>query len=263
MTDNIPVLNVYEARRVNMRKKIFIVAVATSIALTGCASVPTLSEQQNDAIAEYVADNLLKNDENYTSTVKLNNDFETAEPVATPYIEPTSAATPMESETPAGDNITNLTSTQVPLSSGEPETSAKPEKTYVSLSNAINLSGVSVKTGDYKCGSEINTNDSNISASKGNKLLVFNFKLKNNSSAKKKIDMTKKNISYQLSINGKKMNSPLLTIAGEDIHFIKKNIAPGKSIKAILVFEIPSNTKLKDVVLEVTNKDATAQVKIK
>ena len=49
-----------------MRKGMFIVAAATAVCLTGCASVQTLTEDQNNAIAEYMADSLLKSDKNYT-----------------------------------------------------------------------------------------------------------------------------------------------------------------------------------------------------
>lgn len=244
-----------------MRKRIFIVATVTAIALTGCASVPTLSEQQNDAIAEYIADNLLRYDKNYISAVKLNNDLETAEPTATPYIESTVA--PMTSGTPVVSGTNETEKPYNPLESGEPKTSAEPEQTYVSLSEAMNIPGFTAKVSGYKCGFEINTRDSNISAHKGKKLMVFNIKLKNNTSSKKKVDMTKNSSLFKLSVNGKSMDSALLTIAGEDIHFMKKKVAPGKSLKTILVFEIPSNTKIKDVILEVTNKDAVAQVNVK
>lgn len=50
--------------------------------------------------------------------------------------------------------------------------------------------------------------------------------------------MTKNHSKYVLSVDGKQMDSPLLTIADEDIHFIKKKISAKKSLNAILVFEI-------------------------
>ena len=60
-----------------MRKRIFIVAAVTVIGLTGCASVPTLSEDQNNAMAEYIADNLLMHDKSYSNSIKLNSETET------------------------------------------------------------------------------------------------------------------------------------------------------------------------------------------
>lgn len=75
--------------------------------------------------------------------------------------------------------------------------------------------------------------------------------------------MTKNHSKYVLSVDGKQMDSPLLTIADEDIHFIKKKISAKKSLNAIVVFEIPAKIKLNNVVLEVTNKDMVAQLQIK
>ena len=115
----------------------------------------------------------------------------------------------------------------------------------------------------FKFNTNISTKDSNISSKAGKKLFVVKMKFKNNTSSAKKIDMTKNHSKYVLYVDGKQMDSPLLTIADEDIHFIKKKIPAKKSLNAILVFEIPSKTKMKNVVLEVTNKDNVAQLKIK
>lgn len=80
-----------------MRKGMFIVAAATAVCLTGCASVQTLTEEQNNAIAEYMADSLLKSDKNYTYNMKLDNDNYQEEPTATPQIQPTAVPKPTAS----------------------------------------------------------------------------------------------------------------------------------------------------------------------
>lgn len=238
-----------------MRKGIFILAAVTAIGLTGCVSVPTLSEEQNDAIAEYMADSLLKSDKNYSSTVKLNSVTESTEPEPTiqPIEEPKASATPKASEKPAvSDNDTD--------SSKSTET---PDQTYVSLSDAMQVPGFSIKFKSYKCDTNISTNDSNISAKSGKKLLVIKMKFKNTTDSSKKLDMTQNHSSYSLSIDGKQIEAPLLTISGEDIHFIKKSVAAKKSVDAILVFEIPSKSKIKDAQLEVTNNNSVAKLNIK
>lgn len=242
-----------------MRKRIFIVAAVTAIGLTGCASVPSLSEQQNDAIAEYMADNLLKYDKNYSSTVKLNSSVETAtpEPSVQPSVSPNVTVAPASTMTPAGTDTTDQENT------AQPGATSAPENTYVSLSDAMQVPGFKVKFSGYKCSTNISTDVSNISSKAGKKLFVVKMKLKNDTDVTKKIDMTKNNSVYSLSIDGNQMDQPLLTIAGNDIHFIKKKVAANKSENAILVFEIPSNTKIKNVVLEVTNNDAVAQLNIK
>lgn len=237
-----------------MRKRIFIVAAATVIGLTGCASVPTLSEDQNNAMAEYMADSLLMHDKNYSNSIKLNSEVENATPQ--PSVQPTVAPSPNVSNTPAEVQNSGKTSEI-------PQTTETPEQTYVSLSDVLQIPGFKVKFDGYKFNTNISTKDSNISSKAGKKLFVVKMKFKNNTSSVKKIDMTKNHSQYVLSVDGKQMDSPLLTIADEDIHFIKKKIPAKKSLNAILVFEIPSKTKMKNVVLEVTNKDSVAQLKIK
>lgn len=240
-----------------MRKGMFIVAAATAICLTGCGSVQTLTEDQNNAIAEYIADSLLKNDKDYTYN-KLNSDTYQEETTPAPDIQQTAAPLPT-----ASPEANDTMQTDMPLTSEKPVTSQEPKQEYVSLSDAMHISGFSVKVTGYKCGSDINTGASNISAHNGKKLFVVKMKFKNTSSGSKKIDMTKNKSSYTLSINGKNMDSPLLTIAAEDIHFINQSVAGGKSVNSILVFEIPSGTKIKNVLLEVANNDMAAQVNIK
>ena len=236
-----------------MRKRIFIVAAAAAIGLTGCASVPSLSEEQNDAIAEYMADNLLKHDKNYSGTIKLNSSVESTTPEPVVTARPVSTVTPEEPVKTSDVNENTET----------PGTTKEPEQNYVSLSDAFNVSGFDVKFKGYKCSTNISTRDSNISSGKGKKLFVVKMKFKNNTNAAKKIDMTKNNSQYSLSVDGKQMEQPLLTIASDDIHFIKQNVASKKSLNGIIVFEIPSDTKIKNVVLEVTNNNAVAQLNIK
>ena len=243
-----------------MRKRILVVMAATIFCLTGCASVPSLTEQQNDAIAEYVADSLLEKDKNYSSTMKFNDDIDyaTPEPSVQPTSVPVASATPLLNDNPV--DTSGYSDKKLNEQNGEEPDN---EKRYVSLSKAMQISGFKVKVNGYKYSKEISTKVSNISSNSGKKLFVLRLKLKNSTESKKKLDMTKNKSKYSLSINGKQMEAPLLTIAKEDIHFIKKSVPSQKAIKAIIVFEIPENTKMKDIVLEVANNDEVAQVNIK
>ena len=227
-----------------MRKRIFIVAAVTVIGLTGCASVPTLSEDQNNAMAEYIADNLLMHDKSYSNSIKLNSETETATPQ--PSVQPTVAPTPKVSVTPA-----EIQNSKTP--SDAAQTIEEPKQTYVSMSDVLQVPGFKVKFDGYKFNSNISTKDSNISSKAGKKLFVAKLKFKNNTSSARKLDMTKNHSKYVLSVDGKQM----------DIHFIKKKISAKKSLNAIVVFEIPAKIKLNNVVLEVTNKDMVAQLQIK
>ena len=139
-----------------MRKRIFIVAAVTVIGLTGCASVPTLSEDQNNAMAEYIADNLLMHDKSYSNSIKLNSETETATPQ--PSVQPTVAPTPKVSVTPA-----EIQNSKTP--SDAAQTIEEPKQTYVSMSDALQVPGFKVKFDGYKFNSNISTKDSNISNS--------------------------------------------------------------------------------------------------
>ena len=166
------------------------------------------------------------------------------------------APTPKVSVTPA-----EIQNSKTP--SDAAQTIEEPKQTYVSMSDVLQVPGFKVKFDGYKFNSNISTKDSNISSKAGKKLFVAKLKFKNNTSSARKLDMTKNHSKYVLSVDGKQMDSPLLTIADEDIHFIKKKISAKKSLNAIVVFEIPAKIKLNNVVLEVTNKDMVAQLQIK
>ena len=159
-----------------MRKGMFIVAAATAVCLTGCASVQTLTEDQNNAIAEYMADSLLKSDKNYTYNMKLDNDNYQEEPTATPQIQPTAVPKPT-----ASPEIGSTMQPVTPLNSDKPTESSEPQQKSVSLSDAMNLSGFKAKVTGYKYDSAISTGVSDISAHKGKKLFVVNIKFKNTS----------------------------------------------------------------------------------
>ena len=143
-----------------MRKRIFIVAAVTVIGLTGCASVPTLSEDQNNAMAEYIADNLLMHDKSYSNSIKLNSETETVAP------------TPKVSVTPA-----EIQNSKTP--SDAAQTIEEPKQTYVSMSDVLQVPGFKVKFDGYKFNSNISTKDSNISSKAGKKLFVAKLKFKN------------------------------------------------------------------------------------
>ena len=81
------------------------------------------------------------------------------------------------------------------------------------MSDALQVPGFKVKFDGYKFNSNISTKDSNISSKAGKKLFVVKLKFKNNTSSARKIDMTKNHSKYVLSVDGKQMDSPLLTIA--------------------------------------------------
>ncbi len=236
-----------------MKKKIYIATAAVaSLLLTGCGNTQELSEQNQNMIAQYMAGTLLKYDADYNGALVYDRAILEATPTPAPTQAPVVTPAPTASSN-SSDNSNNATA-------GDDNSKGVLQET--DLSSLINVSGIKVKKTSYKVTKSFGTAYSSVAADKGHKLLIVNFKLKNQSDSSKKVNLTGKNIKYTLSI-GDNRYSPLYTIADGDMQFFNEKIAAGSSKKGILVFQIKSSVKVKDAVVTAITEDSTADIKIK
>ncbi len=81
-----------------MKKSMFAAALIISIVLTGCASVPDLSDEDNQIISQYIAGAVLNNSERYGYS--FNYDKSVLDPTPKPTPAPTLAPAPEPENTP-------------------------------------------------------------------------------------------------------------------------------------------------------------------
>ena len=104
-----------------MKKKLGVLAVATVLCLTGCASGPDLSDIQTNMEAEYMAGLLLKYDANNEDM--LDYDRSILNPTPSPTVAPTAKPTSQAQQTAGADSA-----------SGQNSTPAEEVQNYVQLS---------------------------------------------------------------------------------------------------------------------------------
>lgn len=235
-----------------MKKKIMITTMVAAVILTGCGySVPNLSKLDNSKAAEYMAGELMKHDSNYQYGI----DYERSLLEPTPI--PTVAPTPVPSDAPADDKGNGKNS------SSKDGSSEAPAMQEASLTDIFALSGVDVKLVSSSLKNSLGEDFTYYTASKGKKLLILYFKVKNTSGGDQKVDFTSINPEYRLLQNGASVGNLQKTIAEGDMQYFNRNIKAGKSKQAILVFEVDKGLSINNVSLAITKDGKQATVALK
>lgn len=241
-----------------MKKRICVAALVASVALTGCASVPSLSEKNNDMVSQYIAGAVLKHTSDYKYSFEYDKTVLKPTPIPTPTPSPVSTVSPNTGNT--GSSSGNNAAGGSDVSSGSSEVSSVKK---VNLDEIYNISGVSVKPVHYETKKSITTAYSSVSANDGKKLVIVSFKIKNNSSAAKKVNLAKKNINYSISIGGNSYGSPLLSIVEGDMLSFTEKLAAGTGKTGVLIFQVDSSVKVKDVVVKAVKGNKESEVTVK
>lgn len=246
-----------------MKKKICLLAImsVSIMCLSACASTKTLEGDNNAIIAQYIAGSVLKFDKHYQDGLvyeyqRTPEDEDTAIEAkqtinVSDKVEETKSDTKVEdtkNETQVGDTTEDV------------------KETYCELSDIYKYKNITVDYQKFMTTSSYTGSYSDqafgIEAKSGNQLVVLEFKIKNNGKKKQNVKLIRSGISYNLQI-GEEVHYPILSIVSNDIQYFNSTIAAGKSKKAVLIFEVPKNTKVKNSTLIVTNVDNVSQVTVK
>ena len=213
--------------------------------MTGCASAISLTDAEEDMIAQSIAEIVLYDQENYTEAL--------IEPTPTPTLEPTKAPTATPS---VSNNSQNVTS---PSGSND-TTNQQANSDFVTV---IGMSGINAEYNKYEIVESLKDDASNVQPAKGNELLVVTFDVTNTTKKDKKFVLGDLNIDYMLDVNTDTKIRPLLTLKENDLRYIDVSLKAGETKETILVFEIKKKLKIDSLNLIISRDDKTAIVKIK
>ena len=235
-----------------MKKKLCVLTLVATVALTGCTQVPDLSNIDNNLAAQYVADALLKYDKNYDDSLDYDHSILQATPTPAPTPVPTLApsASPEDENPVQGSDSDNDGATV-----GEVFES-------VSVSGIYNVPGVEIKTGTYRVMSSYGSDYAVCTAKTGNKLVVVNFSVSNTTKKAKKVNLVKKNVQAELLSGDKSLGSPLLSIVEGDLQYFNTKIDANKKKQGILIFEVAKSVKLNDVKVRFVKDSKEAVVSV-
>lgn len=225
-------------------KKIYAVILVMSIALTGCG-FPDLSEKESDMISQYLAGAVL----NYSKGYK--NSFVYDKTILEPTLPPAPTLTP-----------TKAPDAKIPDNSNSGNSSA-PVIESVNFNEVFNISGINIQPVSVKTRKDIVTQFSSVSADSGKKLVIVSFKIKNNSSNAKNVNLVDKNIRYSLTMDGKSYGQAMLTIIEGDMLGFNEKIAAGSNKKGVLLFQADSSAKVKKVEIEAVSGNKRSVINIK
>lgn len=239
-----------------MKKRIYALSTLFICILfsTGCGSVPELSNEQNNQIAEYIAASLLKYDANYDAVLEYDESILDITPTPVPTEEPEPA--------------------QEPQGSGEPLVSQTPgEGTEAAAATAAviakDFSSV-LGSGQYVVtakGMEVmkHYDDpyADVDAMEGMKLLVVTFKIKNTSDGTIHVNMLDPDnpVAFTASVAGSAVKS-LYTVVSNDLRYYNGKIPAGKSKSAVLLFEVGKDVDVSDVTVIAQGGDKQAAVAV-
>lgn len=245
-----------------MRKLFFLLITICGVTLTGCAQLTILDESQSNTLAEYMAGTVLKYDKNYDEAlIYPAEDPETTETEETADSE--TAADPDKSGINNNNTLNQTTNSQT----GNPGGAAVPAAYGdIQFGETVSLSGLfeeilqnnfKITFQDYKFFDSYpsDKNAFTIDPSKNMKLVSFIFNVKNITKKARKLDLKNYKISYQLTDNNGSAYYPLMTLLRNDIQYINLEVAAGKTQKAVILFEVPKNIDMSDMLLLLTYKD--------
>ncbi len=212
--------------------------VAMALSITGCGDKVTLTEEQNDLIAEYVAGVMLKHSyENewnyqklniaqntYTSKGSMNNNTIAATTNANQQASTSSATNTTQSSTTA----TKATGTVV---TGD---------VIADLKNVLNLKSADISYSKYVVSDRYPTDEFAICvpASEGCKVIAVEFAINNNTAQAIEANTATSGVNFEININGTKVKQ-LTSILKNDISALSKvNIPAGSGYTSVALFQV-------------------------
>lgn len=198
--------------------------------LTGCGSFPNLTDEEQDIIAEYAADLLIK----YTANSPNRLTDTTGVVAQTPE--------PIEEEKPV---VEEEVVEEVPQNDAEVLDSTSQEmqeatSTYATIADALLLQGVMVDYQEYSIlDSYPDGGESyfSLDATSGSKLLVLRFNITNNSSESIALDFMESSTRFKVSLDGMGYKNTLATMLLDDLSTYVGTIPAGGMEEVVLITE--------------------------
>lgn len=233
-----------------MKKKIIKIFAGAGVVLfflTGCGSSTAFTEEQTTQMAEYMAKKILDYDKHYEEKLLSPEPSEEAVEMEEAVEETVPSEKPAE---------------EVKTKEDEVQAKEKAAKNQSSLSEVLGCDGIKLQYKRYEVCQTYPKNGMDsyfiVEAGPLHKLMVVEFSLKNTKDKQVKLDTMSKQISYSLEVDSSSVK-PSMTLLSNDLQYLEETFSAGRTMNAVLVFEIPSNTKCKNMKLVAESGDKKAE----
>lgn len=227
--------------------------VMVVLMLGGCGSDVTVTAEQNDLIAEYIAGTLMKYSyENEWKYIKLNDNI-------TNFQRPSGSGSVVNgSGSSSSQNTQNIQNnpvkpSQLPGNSGQ--SNGISGGSMSDLASALMLDGITISysgctvTKSYPEGSDILS----VRATNGRDIAAVEFNLKNTSNAAVVCNTAPLGAVMKLSVNNAAGVTEYATMLKNDLNTLSGvTIAPGENFKAVVLFMVPEGSADNITSLELT-----------
>lgn len=231
------------------------------ICLCGCGNtIPEMTEQEQELVVEYAANELLKFDKNHV--VKLT-ELEEEEPAETSEKATPDKTQPEEKEEPEDKGGVTADDVTVIDQTGE---NASIEN--VSIEQFLGLSDAEISYTGYEIADSYPSDGTEevyffMEATENSQLLVLKFDLKNTADGEKEVNLADSQVRYKIGINGAEQNA-LTTMLLNDMAYYQGTLAAGESTELVVVGEIPSDQadQITDLALVMKSVDDSATISL-
>ena len=236
-----------------MKRKILLVSIIYIMAnIVGCVKGVDLDETQQDKLVGYAVYSVLEHDKNYM--VGLND-------VEELMAEDTTEQPGSDTPTQGNDNK--------PSTGSDSLVDDKPSVVTTTMEKALDVDGLSIKYTDVVVDDVYPRVEGEpafaLKAFTGNRLVVLQFNVTNTTNSDISLDMASKNLTIKGTFNNSIKTIAQVTLLPEALNTLKETIPAGKTVQAVLVFEMTeaNANNLASIVLDIKSSKGTNQVNIK
>ena len=254
-----------------MREKLkIIVSICVCMCIfTACSTESKFNEEQQQVLADYIAQTVLKHTEGYENKlVDVSSDFYLLTEEED-YVDGFNSSKDNEDLKQDDDNSDTEDNDKIltgDSGSNEEEDDVYSEINVGSKGNLESILGLKKGLEVYVSRTDIlkeYASDSYvIDVNEDEKLLKVIFKITNTSKSDVKCYLADSKIKYELK-KGNDSYYPLLTALENDLSYYDSKINVGSTREAVLLFRIPDNSKKDDFSLTIKNEDKSIKVNLK
>lgn len=236
---------------------VLLCSVAAALLMTGCATVPDLTQNETELISEYAVGVLLKYDKRHGSRLVDTAGYEIAE-------EPEEPEPEMPVEEIVEEPEPEETAEVVDVSQDEEETqpAVSSVEEYYGIPNLM-ISYTGWEMADsYPPQSEGETPYFSMDASDGMQLLVLKFSAQNLSGEDQPLNMMEYRATFRVSVNGEASRGALATMLVNDMQTYDNVIPAGSAVDMVSIVEVPQGTNPNtiDFILRGGEQDGTIRL---
>ncbi|NLC19013.1 MAG: hypothetical protein GX757_07290 [Clostridiales bacterium] len=233
-----------------------LIIVISLMAFSGCVKKLDNTQEQTDALAEYMAGLLLKYDANYDRA--LRPVLAAGEDKTDSTDKQTDKTDKEENDNADAKDASGSKSDEMGNEADNKEIDTDKQKTY-SLTEIIGQADFDISYLDYNLADIYPENYSKtyfyVEADEEKQLLVIRFNVKNTSIDKKNLNLSNTDIKYQLELAGGIIDKPWFTVLENDLQYIDITMEPEAATVAVLIYQISKTADTTNMKLLVSNGD--------